>query len=111
MATYNASVGDHRRTRQPMSGEQCRCCGASNVAWAAPSPLWNEVMRGGSIDGPVLFDDLVCLNCFAELAETKGIASGWRLIAEDVNVPLQTVTPSGRTWSDEAFLWIDPVLK
>ncbi|HJP67272.1 MAG TPA: hypothetical protein VJ846_00095 [Sphingomicrobium sp.] len=44
--------------------EECRRCGADNPAWNAPSPLWNAVMRGGSINGDPLFDDMVCATCF-----------------------------------------------
>lgn len=85
--------------------EHCRKCGRDNPSWSAPSPLWNAVMRGGSVDGNPIHDDLVCPSCFIGLAMDAGIASGWRLIATDVNVLLETVTPSGRVWDDAAFLW------
>lgn len=88
------------------SDESCRRCGRDNPSWSAPSPLWNAVMRGGSINGDPLFDDLVCPSCFIALA--NGLASGWRLVATEVNVPLETTTPSGRVWDDRQFLWIDP---
>lgn len=73
--------------------------------WCAPSPLWNAVMRGGSVNGVEEFDGIVCPVCFAQLAEQRGIASVWRLSAEQVHVPLETVTPSGRTWDSDAWLW------
>ena len=85
--------------------EECRRCGADNSAWNAPSPLWNAVMRGGSINGDPLFDDMVCATCFMNLAEERGIAAIWRVDAERVNVPLETVTPSGRVWDPEQRLW------
>lgn len=85
--------------------ESCRRCGGPNVSWSAPSPLWNAVMRGGSIDGPWEHDELVCPTCFAVLAEERGVATGWRLDATDVAVQLETVTPSGRVWDANSWLW------
>jgi hypothetical protein len=88
--------------------DYCHRCGGPNVSWAAPSPLWNAVMRGGDINGRDLFNGIVCPLCFAVLAEAAGIASQWRLSAENVNQPLQTITPSGRVWDDNAWLWREP---
>lgn len=86
----------------------CRRCGGLNVDWAAPSPLWNAVMRGGDIDGPWEFGEVICPTCFAVLAVERGIViGGFRLTAEAV-VPLTTTTPSGRVWDPEAWLWRDP---
>lgn len=87
--------------------EHCHRCGAHNPCWHAPSPLWNAIMRGGSIDGDPIFGDMVCATCFTALAEERGLASIWRLTADVVNVPLETVTPSGRVWDDRQGLWID----
>lgn len=92
------------------SEETCRRCGGQNIDWAAPSPLWNAVMRGGSINGPWQFSEIICPSCFAILAEGSGIASGWRLDATDVQVELETVTPSGRTWNPDTWLWEDPAV-
>ena len=86
----------------------CRRCGGANPVWSAPSPLWNQVMRGGSINGDEEFYGIVCPLCFIALAEQRGIADGWRLSATDVHVELETVTPSGRVWDDEAWLWQTP---
>jgi hypothetical protein len=88
-----------------MSAEQCRRCGANNPPWSAPSPLWNAVMRGGSINGDALYDDMVCASCFMILAEEQGAATLWRVSAEVVKVPLETVTPSGRVWDEQTWLW------
>lgn len=66
-------------------------------------------MRGGSINGEPQYDDLVCATCFMELAEEKGIASAFRVTAEQVNVELETTTPSGRTWDNDAFMWQERV--
>ena len=88
--------------------EACRRCGAENPPWSAPSPLWNAVMRDGSINGEALFDDMVCATCFMVLAEERGIATLWRVTAEKVSVELETVTPSGRVWNAETFLWETP---
>lgn len=83
----------------------CNRCGGHNVSWSAPSPLWNEVMRGGDINGPWQYGEIICMTCFAEIAARDGVASGWRLSADDVHVSLQTVTPSGRVWNEDAQLW------
>lgn len=91
-----------------MSESVCHRCAGPNVSWSAPSPLWNAVMRGGSIDGPWEFDELICPTCFAVLAEERGVASGWRIDARDVAVELETITPSGRVWSPERMLWVKP---
>lgn len=97
----------HRLASSPVEGEACRRCGAHNPPWSAPSPLWNAVMRGGSINGEALFDDMVCATCFMTLAEQAGAATLWRVSAERVNVELETVTPSGRVWNEKAGLWQD----
>lgn len=76
-----------------------------NPVWTAPSPLWNEVIRGGDIDGRELFGGVVCPSCFAIMATDQGIAGGWRLIATDVHVELQEVTPSGRVWNDQTWMF------
>jgi len=85
----------------------CQRCGGPNRVWYAPSPLWNEVMRGGSINGDEEYG-IVCPTCFMVLAEERGIAGCWRLDARDVHVELETVTPSGRRWDVEADRWSAP---
>lgn len=62
-------------------------------------------MRGGSINGPWEFGEMVCAACFMSLAEERGIASGWRVDAKTINVELETVTPSGRVWDEAVDLW------
>ena len=83
----------------------CKRCGSPNPRWTAPSPLWNEVMRGGDINGAEPYDGIVCPTCFALIAEHLQIARGWRLIPESLIAELQTVTPSGRVWNEETWLW------
>jgi hypothetical protein len=85
--------------------EHCNRCKRGNAVWSASSPLWNAVMRGGSINGDPRFNDLVCATCFMELAEEMGIASHFRVTAEQVNAELETTTPSGRTWDEDMFMW------
>lgn len=75
--------------------------------WTAPSPLWNQVMRGGDINGVELHGGVVCPSCFAALAEEAGVAQSWRFTAEVIHAELQTVTPSGRVWNDATWLWED----
>jgi hypothetical protein len=95
---------------QPTHPESyCHRCNGPNVSWAAPSPLWNQVMRGGDINGPWLYDEIICPTCFAVLAEEAGAAANWRLVADVVDADLQTVTPSGRVWDEHEFRWIDAI--
>lgn len=86
----------------------CARCGGPNITWHAPSPLWNEVMRGGDINAAELYDGIVCPVCFAQLAEAQGIAGLWRVDAARVAVPLVTTTPSGRVWNAETWMWDQP---
>lgn len=85
--------------------DTCHRCGGPNVTWCAPSPLWNEVMRGGDINAADRFDGIVCPACFAVLAEAAGIAEFWRFSADRVHRELKTVTPSGRTWNEATWMW------
>jgi len=87
--------------------DYCHRCKGPNVVWSAPSPLWNEVMRGGDINGPWRWDEIICPTCFVVLAEEQGIAANWRLSAQKVNVPLSTTTPSGRVWDTDSWTWLD----
>lgn len=91
-------------------GERCNRCGRACTVWFASSPLWNAVIRSGSIDGDPKYGDMVCATCFMQLAEEQGIASHFRVSAEQVNVELETTTPSGRTWDEDRQLWVDPAL-
>lgn len=86
----------------------CHLCLGPNIDWSAPSPLWNQVMRGGSINGDEIHDGVVCPTCFATLAEQAGVATFWRLSATNVHVELETVTPSGRVWDDRIWMWVEP---
>lgn len=85
----------------------CHRCGGPNVVWWAPSPLWNEVMRGGDIGGADEFDGIVCPTCFALLAEERGVAQGWKLTAENILVSPKTRLADGRVWDDAAGLWVE----
>lgn len=89
--------------------QTCHRCGGPNITWSAPSPLWNEVMRGGDINDAELYDGIVCPICFVQLTEERGIASLWRLYPQRVHVPLMQVTPSGRTWNAQQWLWLEGV--
>jgi hypothetical protein len=94
----------------PHPESYCHRCDGLNITWSAPSPLWNEVMRGGSINGDEIHDGIVCPVCFARMAEDTGVVSraGWKLSADRVLVELETVTPSGRVWSEEQHRWVEP---
>lgn len=80
-----------------------RCEREYHPIWAAASPLWNAVVRGGCINGCEEFAFL-CANCFMELAVRRGIAKSFHLDGEAL-VPLQTVTPSGRSWNPKTRLF------
>lgn len=84
--------------------DYCNRCGGPNVSWVAPSPLWNAVMRGGCINGPLEFNEIICPTCFFILADERGVASEFRVDAQAL-VPLQTVTPSRRVWNENTQLW------
>lgn len=88
--------------------ERCRRCGGSNVVWAAPSPLWNLVMRGNDINGEPFHGDLVCMPCFVVLAHGLGHRGRWRLSLDPEPEGLIKVTPSGRAWDSERWLWVGP---
>jgi len=88
--------------------ERCRRCHGPNVVWTAPSPLWNLVMRGNDIDGPIRFADLVCIQCFIELAEEAGVhPHRWRIYADPEPEGLVKTTPSGRIWDSSRWLWTE----
>lgn len=80
-----------------------RCERNYHPTWAASSPLWNAVVRGGCINGREEYAFL-CANCFMALANERGIASVFSLDGE-AKVPLQIVTPSGRIWNDKTRLF------
>lgn len=86
----------------------CERCGCNYHPWIAPSPLWNAIMREGSINGPWKGCELICPTCFIAEGEASGAATGWKVIARTVNVELETVTPSGRIWDDAQDLWVEP---
>lgn len=108
LAALDTSIGDREPEEQQQVGEDCKRCGRGNVIWFAASPLWNAVMRDGSINGDPLYADMVCPLCFMQLAEEQGIAARFRVTAETVNVTLETTTPSGRVWDEEKFQWVEP---
>lgn len=85
----------------------CDRCHCQHRVWAASSPLWNATIRGGCIDGEEEHAYL-CANCFMALAEDRGVASLFRLSAEIIAPTVQSVTPSGRVWNDQQFMWEKP---
>lgn len=96
---------------EPHPESYCHRCLGPNVVWCTPSPLWNEVIRGGSINGDELHDGIVCPMCFVLMAQDQGVvgrSGAWELTATDVRVELETVTPSGRVWNPDTWLWEAP---
>jgi hypothetical protein len=104
--THPQPTGPGRGNGHPES--YCHRCDGPNIAWVAPSPLWNAVMRGGSINGDEEHDGIVCPTCFAQLAEERVGAGPWRLTPRRVKADLVTTTPSGRVWDERAWLWVTP---
>lgn len=90
--------------------ETCHRCGRDFIFWTAPSPLWNEVMRAGDINHPGAepYRGIVCPTCFMLLAEKAGVATSWRVYGATVFRHLQTVTPEGRVWNPQTWLFDDP---
>ena len=90
--------------------ETCQRCRKANEAatWFVPSPLWNRVMRGNDINAEARFGDLVCMRCFIRCAVEAEVVGTWRLTVDPLPDDLIYKTPSGRTWDDEAGLWIEP---
>lgn len=107
-ATERPAEGTERGEAVEHPERLCWRCGGPNISWSAPSPLWNQVMRGGDINGSEIHNGIVCPTCFAILAQEAGVADLWRFYSERVHVPLQTVTPNGRVWNPDTWLWDGP---
>src|SRR6185369_6900909 len=69
------------------------------------SPLWNLVMRGGSIGGTEPYDGIICPTCFMILAGDT--AELWRLDAQRVRGVMETELADGRRWNSATWLWAD----
>jgi hypothetical protein len=80
----------------------CELCDREYQPWSAASPLWNAVVRGGSINGEEEFAYL-CADCFMRLAANRRVATGFQLDAAVSLIALETVTPSGRRWNAGTF--------
>ena len=80
----------------------CHRCKGPNVSWAAPSPLWNAVMRRGDSR---LWNEIICPTCFVTLAEQAGIAADWRIYAQTELQAVPPVSRDGRIWNQHTWLW------
>lgn len=103
-----AAVLERERVGTLGDDEFCRRCGGENVIWAAPSPLWNKVMRGNEINAEDDPAGIVCIRCFVVLAEERGVRGQWHLTTVNLPDDLIYETPSGRVWDDARWLWVDP---
>jgi hypothetical protein len=72
----------------------CRCCLGPNVTWHAPNELWNRVMRKEG-EGSEPYNGLICLACFASLAEQDGVDVIWQLQPADPWRPMKTAPKDG----------------
>lgn len=95
--------------------DYCHRCGQQNTGWYAPSPLWNAVM--GYPNDADTWHGIICMTCFAEIAEAKGIVKMWRLSfatsgdpARDhgwgLTAELPTHSTDGRRFDWDTDLWI-----
>lgn len=51
--------------------DYCHRCGGRNLSWWCDSDLWNAVMRPDGQGSPWLWNEIICPQCFADLAEVK----------------------------------------
>lgn len=51
LAAYTKFQQLHHQWTQRDAEDTCHRCGRNFICWTAPSPLWNEVMRGGDPAG------------------------------------------------------------
>lgn len=84
----------------------CHRCGGPNLSWSASSPLWNAVMRDNDINGE--WNEIICPTCFVVLAKETGVTNEIFITTKKPKIELTTVTPSGRVWSEEKGLWVEP---
>lgn len=84
----------------------CERCGRPNAgSWHAPSPLWNAVLRDPS--GSDAWD-VLCPQCFAELADSVLGPQVWCLRPHDLDVAPLWSDADGRLWDSERCLWVAP---
>jgi hypothetical protein len=96
------------RPVEPHPEDFCHRCGVSPLpSWHAPSPLWNAVMRSPR---PEPFSGIVCPNCFAALANSKGVTDHLCVTTHEreLKVTLPTVFGDGRVWDAEQCRWVEP---
>jgi hypothetical protein len=60
----------------------CHRCGNPNVSWFVDNTAWNHVMREGNPVGWGQWQEIICIPCFMELAETHYRACTWRIVRE-----------------------------
>jgi hypothetical protein len=77
-----------------------RCGGVNPIAWHAPSPLWNAVMRAATRTEV----GFCCPRCFIEVAQEQGIDGSWHL---DIDGRDWSVVPAtdGRVWDSATCRW------
>lgn len=95
------------RTGTLGDGERCSRCGGENVVWSAPSPLWNLVMRDNDINAKDRYG-FACIRCFIVCADEAGLVGRWRVWLNPEPEGALYVTPSGRVWDAERWLWVEP---
>ncbi len=83
----------------------CDSCGGPNpIAWHAPSPLWNRVMR---VDGTDRVG-FCCPSCFIIVAQERGIDGAWHLSFDEADLDAMWTDMAGRRWNRETCLWDEP---
>ena len=89
---------DGAKGESPWREGTCDTCRVEYPIWVAPNWLWNQVGADG----------FLCLNCFAKLAESKGVhPTAWMLV-EETEETMKFALP--RTQPSAAELEIDAIV-
>lgn len=88
---------------EPPQEEKCERCGGPNpIAWHAPSPLWNAVMRRSPSQELYNF---CCPTCFVIVAKEAGIEGVWHLEVDGRDFHGEPFS-DGRVWDATKCQWV-----
>jgi hypothetical protein len=60
--------------------DYCHRCYETNISWYVDTPAWTDVMRCGNVDGWGLWQEIICIPCFTELADSHyGETQAWTI--------------------------------
>jgi hypothetical protein len=60
--------------------DYCHRCGHPNMCWFTQSDLWNAVVRDGGNEAWKTKGEILCPQCFAELAGRRFGTGAWELV-------------------------------